>query len=183
MESPSGKKSNTKILLIVGAVLVVVLLIAVFYFVMQDDDEESNEELQVGDYLMYEYSGDANATMWLNVTEVNSTNYTLTATLVHKDGYVETPDPWVKNKSAEIIFWGEDDINETELANDFVGEEQLVTQLGARTVEHYRNESEYVVSDVYIGKDNGIIYRISITYVESSSSMAIALMETNIEWV
>jgi hypothetical protein len=183
MESPSGKKSNTKILLIVGAVLVVVLLIAVFYFVMQDDDEEI-EELQVGDYMKYEFGGSLNGTLWLNVTAVNATTYSLT-TFVSHDGINETDEPFTLNRSDGIILWNPGNRpDDTDLESQLVGTEQLSTALGTRTVKHYRNESESQISEIYVGEGTGIIYHIYIEYTYSTQNIVTAsLVETNIEWV
>lgn len=167
---------------ILVALLVVLIIIGIAGLLLLSDDGNDDEvrPLVAGDFLKYKMTtSGGNATLWMNVTHVNQTGYEFTVIVIHDDGYTEHPSNWFIPKTAKVLFGVSSD-DQQDLDELFIGTENLPTPFGTRTVDHYRNVSESQELNIYIGHENGILYRYILDY--GDSQMFVELVETTIAW-
>ena len=123
----------------------------------------------VGDTIDYDVSGSADETMTFEVTEANGSEFSVAFT----NG---TAGPW----SERTQFWF--DADNATLDSTYVGTETRQTDVGTRPLKHYHHVLEDgAVEDVYMGKDNGVVYQ--LYYTQGENSFEVQLTGSSVGWL
>jgi hypothetical protein len=182
---PAPSKKNLWI--IIGVIVIVIVLISSFFILMGGDgngDGDSSPmagDMAVGDFFKWEGvldfgEGDQIWIIWMNVTAVDSTGYDISyteySTAYLSDWYIN--DTGHINKTALISRTGE-------LPGGTVGQTNISTEFGSRTVNDYHWEFLDQTGDQYFGVNNNVMYKHIVT--EGNIHEELYLVDSNIDWV
>ncbi|QLH74234.1 MAG: hypothetical protein HPY73_01405 [Methanomassiliicoccales archaeon] len=169
-----------KVLLAVIAVLVALNLLTVGLLIMEDEDVETDDErvLKVGDSFHYIVSGDITGHMWLNVTEEEEGNYTISMWSSY-DNYQDEGMTFKLREDFFVLFWY-DVFGKDMFEDGLVGRFEDDTPFGPRVMDHYHHVSGQRTFDLYFGTENGVLY--SYWFSTSSGSFGYVLMDSTVDW-
>jgi len=123
----------------------------------------------VGDTMDYEVSGSDEAEMTFEVTAANGSEFSV----AFANG---TAGPW----SERTQFWF--DADNATLDSTYVGTETRQTDVGTRPLKHYHLVLEDgAVEDVYMGKDNGVVYQ--LYHTQGEYSFEVQLSGSSVGWL
>ncbi|MFA5313669.1 MAG: hypothetical protein WC375_10220, partial [Methanomassiliicoccales archaeon] len=131
------------------------------------------------DYLKYQFSGTAYGVMYMNCTFENETTFVFSVKLFH-DNYVEQPPSIAVNRTYDILYFSGNPIEG--IVDEFVGVEDIFTELGQRSADHYIELNDNSTINVYVGSDTGVIlilHQVSIDF----NDITVELVETNVDWI
>jgi len=154
--------SGVIIAVIVVVIIVVAAIIGYLLWGGGGNDNPGVNDLKVGNFLKYEdvvTSGDSVLTdvYYINVTAVTSTSYTLSETKF-LNGFWYSQHNYTVNKDAVyslIVILPSD--------RSDMGQMTLETAFGSRQVTHYQATHMGEIMDVFLGVDNGVLYRYNYT--------------------
>jgi hypothetical protein len=123
----------------------------------------------VGDTMDYEVSGSDEAEMTFEVTAANGSEFSV----AFASG---TAGIW----SERTQFWF--DADNATLDSTYVGTETRQTDVGTRPLKHYHHVlDDGAVEDVYMGKDNGVVYQ--LYYTQGDYSFEVQLSGSSVGWL
>ena len=164
----SGKEGEDRTWSIAIAVFLLVVLSATLVYLTFFTTVPENHFV-VGDEIDYEVTGSDEASMTFAVTEANGSEFSV----AFANG---TAGIW----SERTQFWF--DADNATLDSTYVGTETRQTDVGTRPLKHYHHVLEDgAVEDVYMGKDNGVVYQ--LYYTQGDYSIDVELSGSNVGWL
>jgi hypothetical protein len=184
----NDQRNDTKGVATIIMVVAVVAILAVAgiaaFFLMRGSGggggSSTINNMAVGDFLKFETvttmgSTNLNYIDWMNVTALNGTGYDVLMTkYLNGHPYMENTRHVEPNKmfnSIVVMTAGRIDMGQTTINTEF----------GSRTVNHYQEVRNGETMDVYLGIDNGMLYK--YTYSIGSESSVMLLVGSNLSWV
>jgi hypothetical protein len=164
----SKKESEDRIWSIAIAVFLLVVLSATLVYLTFFTTVPENH-FAVGDTIDYDVSGSADVEMTFEVTEANGSEFSV----AFASGTAGT---W----SERTQFWF--DADNATLESAYVGTETRQTEVGTRPLKHYHHVlDDGAVEDVYMGKDNGVVYQ--LYYAQGDQSFDVELSGSSAGWL
>ncbi len=164
----NGGGGNDRVWSIAIAIFLVAVLVATLVYLTFFTTVPENHFV-VGDTMDYEVSGSEETEMTFEVTAANGSEFSV----VFTNG---TAGIW----SERTQFWF--DADNATLDSTYVGTETRQTDVGTRPLRHYHHVLEDgAVEDVYMGKDNGVVYQ--LYYTQGDSSFEVQLSGSSVGWL
>ena len=164
----NGGRGKDRVWSIAIAILLVAVLVATLVYLTFFTTVPENYFV-VGDTIDYEVSGSDQAAMTFEVTEANNSEFSV----AFANG---TAGLW----SERTQFWF--DADNATLDSTYVGTETRDTNAGTRPLKHYHHVLEDgAVEDVYMGKDNGVVYQ--LYYTDGDYSIEVQISGSNVGWL